>query len=104
MLYSHLMQADAISANSLCGHDTKNFILVNFAIALQGGLLYVLYSNYVHPYLEIVIFGDQFIMEEPLRQYPRVFNGGTNGQVVLFKHTNMLRKCNRNCFNCGKKI
>ena len=42
--------------------------------------------------LNIVIFGDQFIMEKLLCKYTRVFNGGANGQVVLFKHTKVIRK------------
>ena len=52
-------------------------------------------TKYVCSDLNTVIFGDQFIMEKLLCKYLRVFNGGANGQVVLFKHMKVIRKRNR---------
>ena len=51
-----------------------------------------MYCSIVCSNLNIIIFGDQFIMEKLLRKHSRVFNGGANGQVVFFKDTKVIRK------------
>ena len=54
---------------------------------LAHSLSSMLVQKIIPPDLLNVISSDKFFLEELLCQYPRVFNGGANGQVVFLKHT-----------------